>query len=95
MITLRIEHKVPSYEGWKKVFDSDPINRKKSGVVHYRIYRMVAEPDYVMVDLEFNNVQQAQTALDALQKLWNRVEGTVISGPKAQFLEMVEAAQPG
>lgn len=34
MTILRIEHGVPSFEGWKKAFDSDPVNRKKMGVIH-------------------------------------------------------------
>ena len=43
MITLRIEHKIVNYDGWKKSFDSDPINRKQSGVKHYRIFRPTDE----------------------------------------------------
>ena len=43
MTTLRIEHKVPNFDGWKKAFDSDPIDRKKSGVNRYSIYRPADE----------------------------------------------------
>lgn len=32
MPTLLIEHEVPNYDGWKKAFDSDPIDTKKLGV---------------------------------------------------------------
>lgn len=28
MPVVRIEHKVASFEKWKQVFDSDPVNRK-------------------------------------------------------------------
>ena len=28
MVILQIEHPVPSFVGWKVVFDSDPIDRK-------------------------------------------------------------------
>ena len=38
MTTFRIEHKIARYDGWKKAFDSDAINRKQSGVKRYRIY---------------------------------------------------------
>lgn len=41
--TLRIEHKVSTYDAWKKAFDSDPINRRRSGVKRYRIYQPVDE----------------------------------------------------
>ncbi len=37
MYILQIEHPVPNYEGWKKAFENDPIDRKGSGVTHYRI----------------------------------------------------------
>jgi hypothetical protein len=29
MIVLQIEHKVADFSGWKKAFESDPIDRKK------------------------------------------------------------------
>jgi hypothetical protein len=35
MAILRIEHRVPSYESWKQAFDSDPVDRKGSGVRRY------------------------------------------------------------
>ncbi len=76
MIILQIEHPVPNFDGWKKAFDSDPINRKQSGVRRYKISRQADNPNYVIVDLEFDNIKDAETALAALQKLWNRVEGS-------------------
>lgn len=93
MTVLRIEHKVPSFEGWKKAFDNDPINRKKSGVIQYRVYRAADEPDYVIVDLEFNNSIQANETLIALRKLWNKVEGVVMVDPQTRILEVVETVQ--
>ena len=90
MIILQIEHKIPSYEGWKKAFDSDPIDRKKSGVQSYRIYRPTDDPNYVIVDLEFKNFEDAQMTLESLKKLWNKVEGTVMTGPKTRILEIEE-----
>ena len=49
MIILRIEHKVENYEKWKKTFDSDPINRKQSGVRRYRIFRPIDDPTYRLI----------------------------------------------
>ncbi len=90
MPILRIEHKVPNYAGWKKAFDSDPIDRKNSGVKHCRIYRPSDDPNYVIIDLEFDDLNDAQTALIALQKLWNKVEGTVMVNPQTRILNLVE-----
>ena len=91
MPILQIEHKVPNYEGWKKAFDSDPIDRKKSGVKRYRIYRSNDDPDYVVVDLEFDTVENTHAALAALKNLWNKVEGTVMVSPQSRILDMVDS----
>jgi hypothetical protein len=93
MLILQIEHKVPNFDGWKKVFDSDPINREKSGVRRYRIFQPTDDPNYVLMDLEFDNSVDAEAALAALRKLWNQVEGTVMFGPKARILNLVESKE--
>ncbi len=91
MHILRIEHKVPNFEGWKKAFDTDPIDRRKSGIKCYHIYRASDDPLYVIIDLEFDNLEDAQRTLAALRKLWERVEGSVMFNPQVRILEMVES----
>ncbi len=44
MIILQIEHPVPDYAGWKNAFDSDPMGRKRSGVIRYKIFRQTDNP---------------------------------------------------
>ncbi len=90
MTILQIEHKVPNYDGWKKAFDSDPIDRKKSGVKRHRVYRPTDDPNYVVIDLEFDNLNSAQIALGALKNLWSKVEGTVMTNPKTRILDVVD-----
>ena len=60
MHLLRIEHAVPSYEGWKKVFDDDPLGRQRSGVLRHRVMRPVNDKNYVIVDLEFASRNDAE-----------------------------------
>jgi hypothetical protein len=91
MPTLRIEHQVPSFEGWKKVFDSDPINRKQSGVKSYRIYRPTDDMNMAIVELDFGNMEELESALKALRDLWNKVQGTVIIGPQIRILDITES----
>jgi len=91
MVILQIEHKVPNFEGWKKAFESDPINRKKSGVHHYRISRPIDDPNYVIIDLEFDNLKDAENTLSALRDLWKDVEGKVMMNPQTRILDMVES----
>jgi len=90
MIVLQIEHDVPNYEGWKKAFDNDPLNRKQSGVKEYRIYRSVEKPNYVIIDLVFESAENAQAMLKALQNLWTKVQGSVMTDPKTRLLEITE-----
>ena len=93
MTILRIEHPVPNFDGWRKAFDSDPINRKRSGVKHYRIYRPVNDPNYAIIDLEFNNLKDAEDTLAALRKLWEKVEGTVMTNPQTSILDVIESVE--
>lgn len=93
MYSLRIEHPVPSFEGWKKAFESDPIGREKSGVRRYHILRPLDDANYVMIDLEFDTLNQAEAVLAALHALWSRVEGQVMTNPQARIVEMVETRE--
>ena len=90
MYILRIEHPIPDYPGWKKAFDADPIGRKKSGVRRYQILRPVDNPNYVMIDLEFDTTKEAEALLAAMRVVWGRVQGTIMSDPKACIVEAVE-----
>jgi hypothetical protein len=89
---LRIEHPVPDFDAWKDTFDSDPIDRRGSGVRSYRILRAADDPNYVMVDLEFDNSQDAEKVLAALRQIWARVQAEgLIGGPQGRIAETVEA----
>ncbi len=70
MCTLRIEHKVANYDAWKRAFDGDPVGRKRSGVRSYRILRPLDDPDYVIVDLDFDSPTQAEALLGAMRDVW-------------------------
>lgn len=90
MHVLQIEHPVFQYESWKQAFDSDPVNRKQSGVRRYRVLRPIADPHYVIVELEFDTVMEAEALLVALHGLWGRVEGTVMEKAKTRIVEALE-----
>jgi hypothetical protein len=93
MIILQIEHPVPNFEGWKKAFDSDPMNREQSGVKNYKIFRQTNDSNYVVIELEFDDLQKAEIMLMALQKLWSQVEGKIMTNAKAKIIELVEDKQ--
>jgi hypothetical protein len=94
MHILRIEHRVPDFDGWKKAFDSDPLGRKKSGVRRYRVLRPVDDRKYAMVDLEFDSLGEAEAMLATLRNLWSEVAGRVMESPQARIIELVESKEP-
>lgn len=93
--TLRIEHPVGNYDSWKRAFDSDPIGRQKSGVRRYRILRPIDDPNYVIVDLEFDNLKEAENAGSALRNMWsNSPEAQkVMQNPKLRIVEEIETRE--
>lgn len=90
MVILRIEHKIADYVGWKRAFDSDPINRKESGVKRYRVYRPSNNDTFVVIDLEFDNVEQAESTQEALRNVFGMIEGKLIFGVQTTILTVVE-----
>ena len=90
MYQLRIEHTVPDYNNWKRAFDSDPINRKKMGVRHYRILRPIDNPNYVIIDLDFDSAQNAEALLAAMREVWKDVEGKIMMNPQVRISEIVQ-----
>ena len=91
MYALRIEHSVADFASWKRLFDLDPIDRKKMGVRRYRILRPVDDPKCVIIFLEYDTIDQAKASEAALRKLLVKVEGTVMTKPKMRIFEIVEA----
>lgn len=93
MIIVQIEHPVPNFDAWKQAFDSDPVGRERSGVRRYRVLRPIDNPNYAMIDLEFDNSSEAEAFLDAMRAVWHRVEGTIIESPRVRLVEAVESKE--
>lgn len=92
MFVLRIEHPVPDYDNWKQAFDNDPLDRKGSGVIAYRVVRAPGAPMVVSVDLEFERREQAEAMQAKLLQLWGRVEQEGLIGQQqARIFEVTEA----
>jgi hypothetical protein len=91
MPTVRIEHAVPNFEQWKLAFDRDPVNRKGSGVRRYQVLRAREDPNYVMIDLDFDTVGEAETFLRAMETVWGSGGKAVMQKPRARVVDVVEA----
>jgi hypothetical protein len=90
-ILLRIQHPVPNFEGWKKAFDSDPMDRKGAGVRRFQIHRSVTDPNFVMIDLEFESRVRADEMLKKLRNLWVGPGKAVMQNPEAWIVETIES----
>jgi hypothetical protein len=94
MPTLRIEHAVPDFTGWKRAFDSDPADRKGSGVRRYQVFRAVEDPNFVMIDLEFDTLGEAEGLLAKMRRVWSGDGQKVMRNPQARIVETVETIEP-
>ena len=92
MFTLHIEHTVTDYDAWKRMFDSDPLDRKGSGVTSFRVMRPVGDSVSVMIDLEFDSRDAAERMSTALEGLWKGPAAAMTINPRATLTETVEAA---
>jgi len=93
MTILCIQHNVRGFDRWKTSFDADPVDRKAAGVRRYRIVRAADDPNFVMIDLEFDTTAQAEHMLSALQDMWPRRMGVTIDDPKGRVFDVAETLE--
>ena len=93
MPILRIEHAVPDFNGWKRAFDDDPVDRKGSGVRRYHVLRSVDDPNYVMIDLEFDSLEDAEGLLNKMRRVWSGEGRNVMRNPHARIVDTVETIE--
>ena len=93
MTILHIEHQINNFDTWKKAFDSDPIGRERSGVRSYQVLRPIDDPNYVMIDLEFDNVKTTEEFLTSLREMWRSAAAApaLVGSPQTHIVEAVES----
>lgn len=91
MAILRIVHSVPAFDAWKHAFDSDPMDRRGSGVRRYRVFQSVSDSNLVMIDLEFDNVARAESLLEKLRRLWSGPARDLMRDPQAWIVDEIES----
>ena len=47
----------------------------------------------ILIDLEFDTVNQAEALLAAMRNVWGRVEGTIMMNAQARIVERVETKE--
>ncbi|MFF3324712.1 hypothetical protein [Streptomyces sp. NPDC002889] len=93
MATLHIEHAITDLDSWKAAFDQFADFRRHAGVRGYRILQPLDDPQYIVVDLEFDTAAAAENFRDALvEKIWPSREAApaLVGTPQTMILEVVE-----
>jgi len=67
MSTLHIEHPITDYPTWKAAFDRFASARAEAGVTSHRIRRPEDDERFIVVDLEFGDVEAAHRFHDFLR----------------------------
>jgi len=93
MTILHIEHPIRDFDTWKKAFDSDPAGRERSGVRSYQVLRPIDDPNYVMIDLEFDNLKASEDFLTSMREVWRSATATAVlaDSPQTRIVEVVES----
>jgi hypothetical protein len=91
---LYIEHAVLDFDAWKRAFDSDPVGREQNGVRRHRVLRSVDDPNFVVIELEFDGAAEAEAFAGKLLELWGRVTDELgLVGRNLRVLDSVEATE--
>lgn len=92
MTTLRIEHAITDYPLWKKAFDGFAEARARAGVRSCAIRLPVDDPNYLMLDLEFDTAAAAERFAEFLvQHIWSSPASSpgLAGAPKTRILTLV------
>ena len=93
MHLLQIEHRIKDFDTWKGAFDRFSGLRQQSGVRRHRVLQPTDDSNYVIIDLEFGSLSEAETFLTALRrKVWSSREAApaLIGEPQTRVVEAVE-----
>jgi hypothetical protein len=89
LATLHIEHPITDFVTWKAAFDRFEGKRADAGVTAHRIQQPVDDPAYVIIQLDFPTVKQAQAFAEFLEtRVWTTPENSPgLAGiPRARVL---------
>jgi len=92
MTTLRIEHAIHDYDQWKTAFTTYEPARAKAGVRAFTIRRPADDPNYLMLDLEFDTADAARRFAQFLEEqVWSSPSSApALAGiPRTRVLDVV------
>jgi len=95
MVTLHIEHSITDFDVWKAAFDRFAEVRAESGVRGHCVLRPVDDECSVVVDLNFQTVDEAKKFLHFLKTMvWASADAApaLVGTPHARILKLAEAS---
>ena len=85
MTTLHIEHPITDFATWQAAFDQFAGFRAQAGVRSQRVQQPVDDNHYIVIDLDFDTVEQAHSFLTFLQtKVWSSSTTSPGLGPRVR-----------
>lgn len=92
MATLHIEHPINDLKTWLTAFGKFAEARQKGGVRAHRIYQPIDDDKYILIDLDFDTVDEAERFKRFLElNVWSSQEASpgLAGSPQARVLERV------
>lgn len=90
MATLHIQHPITNFDTWSAAFERFAEVRRDAGVRTHRVRRPIDDPNYVVIELDFDSARQAEGFLSFLkEKVWgNQANSPALAGdPQTMILE--------
>lgn len=92
MPTLHIQHPITDFATWASAFQRFADARSQAGVRSHRVQRPVDDPNYVVIDLDFDSTDEAVAFRGFLEtNVWG-AEGNapaLVGTPETMILEPV------
>jgi len=93
MASLHIEHSITDLEIWTRAFGALAEVRRHAGVHAEQVRHPVGDPTFVVIDLDFGTIDQADAFLQFLRsQVWAVPENSpaLVGAPEAKVLETVD-----
>jgi len=91
--TLHIQHPITDFGTWASAFNRFADARRHAGVRAQRVQQPVDNPKFVVIDLDFDTVDEAEGFLTFLRsKVWAQPENSpgLAGTPMARILQRVD-----
>jgi hypothetical protein len=96
MHVLQIEHPIGDFDTWKGAFDRFSTKRQESGVRRHQVFRPTDDPNYVIIELGFDEPEEAESFLGWLRsEVWSSREAApaLMGEPRTRIVEAVDVKE--